>query len=148
MSYFKAIMHQIWFQRPCCRSLQCSPRLLGHLPGFKGTYSKGREGRKIGREGQGRGERRKAKGTGVARKDLRAFPQFQSCHYTADHSAQRQVEVTNNLDKSHCLWTSLLSSRLLTVCWQLFRHLYQEWHQQGVMESAVSAVLHLLKYEP
>ena len=56
MSYFKAKMHQIQFllglcPRPRWGSLQHSP---DSPAGFKGSTSKGREGRKDGREGQGR----------------------------------------------------------------------------------------------
>jgi len=51
MSYFKAKMHQIRFRLLGELTLQRSPRLLG---GFKGHTSKGKEGRKGGREGKKR----------------------------------------------------------------------------------------------
>ena len=75
MSDFKAKMHQIRFRlalrpRPRWGSLQRSP---DPPAGFKGAYfnepgltSKGREGRKDVREGQGRGRREGRGGEGVA----------------------------------------------------------------------------------
>ena len=60
MSRFKAKMHEIRFMLGLCPkphwgSVQCSPRLS--MAEFKGAItSKEREGRKDGREGQGRRE--------------------------------------------------------------------------------------------
>jgi len=77
MSYFKAEMHQIRFRlalrpRPRWGSLQRSP---DPPAGFKGAYfneprltSKGREGRKDVREGQGRGDGKGEEGKGWGRK--------------------------------------------------------------------------------
>jgi len=60
MSYFKAKMHQIRFRlelrpRPGWGAYSAPPHPLA---GYKGVTSKGREGRKDVREGQGRGEGR------------------------------------------------------------------------------------------
>jgi len=59
LSYFKTKLHQIRFRlglcpRPRWESLQCSP---DPLAGYKGPTSRGREGRKDGRKGQGEGVR-------------------------------------------------------------------------------------------
>jgi len=58
MSYFKAKMHQIRF-RPL-GSLQRSP---DPLAGFKGPTSKGREGEREDKGGQGKGTGRERGGT-------------------------------------------------------------------------------------